>query len=203
MSRQIEVRAPFEPVGLHEKALEQLTFIRSTMERATSFTAVPGVGGVIMGLTAVAAAVLASRQLSAENWFGVWTAEALIAILIGALAVWRKAARLKFSFRSETGRKFATGFLPPVVAAVILTAPLFLAGQFRTLVAAWLMLYGSGVAAAGTYSARIVPIMGFAFIGLGGITLLLPPEWRDLPLALGFGGLHIVFGLIIARKYGG
>lgn len=191
------------PVGLHERALDHLTYIRTTMERAGSFTAVPGWGGVWMGATAIVAAVIAARQMSAENWLRVWSVEALVAAGVGGFAMWKKARRLGFSPKSEPGRKFALGFLPPLAAGAMLTGPLFAAGNLKALAACWLMCYGSGVAAGGTYSARVVPGMGLAFLVVGALALALPVDWRDVPLALGFGGLHILFGLIIARKYGG
>jgi hypothetical protein len=191
------------PVGLHERALEHLHYIRTTMERTGTFTAVPGWGGVWIGLTALAAATIASRQTAAEHWLRVWTAELAVAASIGVFAMWRKARRLGFSLQSGPGRKFALGFLPPLVAGAALSGALFETGNMKTLAASWLMCYGSGVAAGGTYSARVVPLMGLAFLACGVITLALPAEWRDVMLALGFGGLHIGFGLIIARNYGG
>ena len=190
-------------VALHEHALDQITYIRSTMERAVSFTAIPGWGGVGIGLIALAASALASRQFSYNSWLLVWLGALVLAVAVGVVAMVRKARRLGFSLRSEPGRKFAIGFVPPLVAGALLSVPLFQAGMMKVLVAAWLMSYGCAVAAGGTYSARIVPAMGFAFLTLGALTLFLPVSWRDLPLAAGFGGLHIFFGWIIARKYGG
>jgi len=188
---------------MHEHALDQLTFIRTTMERATAFTAVPGWGGVAMGLIALAAATIARRQFSYWSWLTVWLSAAALAVTVGVVTMIRKARRLGFSLRSESGRKFAIGFFPPIVAGAVLSIPLFQNGMMKALVSAWLMSYGCAIAAGGTYSVRIIPAMGFAFLGLGALALLLPVNWRDLPLAAGFGGLHIFFGLIIARKYGG
>ena len=66
--------------------------------------------------------------------------------------------------------------------------------------AVWLMLYGSGVIAAGIASVRIIPIMGGLFFALGITALFGAGDWM---LGLGFGVLHIIFGSIIAWRYGG
>jgi hypothetical protein len=190
-------------VALEDHALDQLTFIRTTMQRATAFTAIPGWGGVVMGAIALTSAAVARRQVSNESWLAVWLVTALLAVLIGVSALILKARRLGFSLRSESGRKFVIGFTPPILAVTALSWPLFQAGMLQTLAAAWLLSYGCAVAAGGTYSEKIVPAMGLAFLILGGLTLLVPAAWRDLMLGAGFGGLHIIFGFIIARKYGG
>jgi hypothetical protein len=191
------------PVSLHEHAISQLTYIRATMERASSFTAVPGLGGVVMGVTALAAAVLAGRQVSAESWLTVWLVEAGLAAIIGGCAVVLKARRSRVSLLAEPGRKFALSFAPPLLAGVLLTLPVFRTGDLCLLAGMWLLLYGASIVAGSSHSVVVVPAMGVSFMVLGGIALGLPPNLRDWPLALGFGGLHIVFGGLIWRKYGG
>lgn len=191
------------PPGLHDHALEQLAFIRSTMERAGSFTAVPGLGGIAMGASALAAAWFARRQPDNATWLTVWCVEGIVAVAIGALAMAHKANCSGVALSSEPARKFALGFLPPLFAGALLTVPLFQAGMTGLIAAVWLLLYGAAVIAAGTFSVRIVPAMGVAFLALGAVALAGPAALRDLYLAAGFGGLHIVFGLWIWRRYGG
>lgn len=194
---------PGPPPGLHHHALEHLQFIRSTMERAGSFTAVPGLGGVAMGLSALAAAWMARRQTAPDGWLTVWITEGVVAVAIGALAMVHKARSSGASLSSEPARKFVLGFLPPLAAGALLTIPLFQAGKLGLIAATWLLMYGSAVISAGAFSVKIVPSMGVAFLALGGLALWAPAELKDLPLAAGFGGLHIIFGLWIWRKYGG
>ena len=203
MLRPSQVDQSPEPIALGDRAMEDLRFIRRTMERGAAFTAVPGWGGVGMGITAMAAAVVASRQPTAEGWLLVWTLEASVAVAIGAVAIHRKARRANLPVLSGAGRKFLLSFLPPALAGVALSVALWQAGADSLLPGAWLLLYGAAVVTAGTFSVGIVPVMGICFMVLGVFSLLVMPGAGDLSMATGFGGLHIVFGMTIARRHGG
>jgi hypothetical protein len=192
-----------EPVALGDRAMEDLRFIRRTMEVGAAFTAVPGWGGVGMGVSALAAAALASSQPTAERWLLVWILEALLAMAIGAVAIHRKARRADLPVLSGAGRKFVLSFLPPALAGVVLTVALWQAGADSLLPGAWLLLYGAAVVTAGTFSVKIVPVMGICFMVVGAFALLVMPAAGDLSMAVGFGGLQIVFGVTIARRHGG
>jgi hypothetical protein len=183
--------------------MDNLHYIRRTMERAGSFTAVPGAGGVLMGATAMAAAWMAASQASAVRWLAVWVAEAILALLIGIIAAARKSARAKMPLLSAPGRKFIAAFVPSMAAGALLTWVLFRAGPIAVLPGVWLLLYGAGVVAGGAASVRIVPLMGACFMAIGGVALLGPASWGNPLLAAGFGGLHILFGVTITVKYGG
>jgi hypothetical protein len=189
-------------VPIHEHAIDNLRFIRETMERASSFTAVPGWGGVAMGLTAIVASVIARFQTDPQHWLAVWLTEALVAIGIGAYSMHRKASVGGAEVISAPARKFALSFVPPLVAGAILTAATFPAGQ-TWLPGLWLLMYGAGVMTGGAFSVRVVPVMGACFIGLGAVCVFSPPAWGNWFLLAGFGFLHIVFGIVIARRYGG
>ncbi|MFW6080009.1 MAG: hypothetical protein ACODAE_10330 [Gemmatimonadota bacterium] len=191
-----------EPVALHERAADDLRFIRRTMERATSFTGVSGKGFVLAGVTALGAAWLASLQTSREAWLAVWLAELALAgpLVLGLSAA--KARREGASLRSHTGRKLLFAFSPPMAVGALLTAALYLSGGFDLLPGVWLGVYGAGVMTGGAYSVRVIPVMGAALIALGGVALLAPVP-ADLVLALGMGGLHILFGTMVWRRYGG
>lgn len=191
------------PQPLQDHALENLRFIRETMERAGAFTAVPGWGGVAMGLTALGAAGLAARQTTAEAWLATWLAEAVLATGIGVVATIRKGRAARLPLLSGPGRKFALSLSPPLLAGVLLTLALTRAGVWAALPGVWLLLYGTAVVTGGAFSVRIVPLMGLGFILLGAVALFVPAAWGNALLAAGFGGLHILFGLWIARRYGG
>jgi hypothetical protein len=191
------------PRPLHDRALDNLQFIRSTMERAGAFTAVPGWGMVAVGVTALAATWVASRQVLAARWLGVWLAEAALGVVIGGIAMVRKARVANDPLLSGPGRRFGLAFLPPIVVGALLTIALHAAGLFAAMPGTWLLLYGTAVATAGAYSVRVVPLMGVCFMVLGALALFTPGHWWPAFMAAGFGGLNIGFGLIIARRYGG
>jgi hypothetical protein len=189
--------------ALHARAMENLSFIRSTMERATAFTAVPGWGGVAMGVTALIATALAYGSPSPRDWLTVWLSASVLALSIGGWTMALKARRAGTSVFSYSGRRFVLSYVPPLAVGVLLTLVLVRAGLYSALPGTWLLLYGTGVVTGGAFSVRIVPLMGLCFMALGAIALLTPPGWGEWLMAAGFGGLHIIFGLIIARRFGG
>jgi hypothetical protein len=192
-----------QPLPIHEHALDNIRYIREAMERAGAFTAVPGWGMVMMGCIAVAAAVVAPLQESRRLWIACWLAAAFLAMMAGVAAMYRKARRGGTPLFGGAGRKFALSFLPAIMVGCILTLALVDDGRWNLVPAMWLLLYGAGVMSGGTYSIPLIPSMGACFAGLGTVALLAPPAWSNLLLAAGFGGLHIIFGFIIARRYGG
>jgi hypothetical protein len=186
-----------------DRAMENLRYIRETLERSTAFTAVPGLGGIMMGLTALVAAALASRQAAPRAWLTVWLVEAAVAFWVGGWAIARKARAANVPVLSGAGRKFALSLLPPLAAGAALTGALFRAGDFRALPGIWLLLYGTAIVTGGAFSVRVVPVMGLCFMGLGCGALFAPANSGNLFLAAGFGGLHLIFGTIIRRRHGG
>jgi hypothetical protein len=167
------------PASLHERAAADLEFIRGAMERSASFTAVPGRGGMAMGVVA------------------------LVAMAIGLVTMRRKAARAGLALFAAPGRRFLMCLGPPLLAGAFPTAGLARAGASELLPATWLSCYGAGVVAAGAFSVSIVPATGSAFLALGALALAAPPTWGDAFMALGFGGVHLVSGYLVARRHGG
>jgi hypothetical protein len=194
---------PEEPLALHDRAMDNLRFIRATMERAGSFTAVPGWGAVVIGVTALAAAGVASTRPSVEGWLAVWSVEVILSLTLGLAAVVRKARIVGLPLASGPAQKFVLSLVPPLVAGAVLTVVLVQAGLTTALPGTWLLLYGTGIVTAGAFSVAIVPVMGLSFMALGGAALFCPPAWGDGLMALGFGGLHIIFGVLIAWRHGG
>ena len=192
-----------KPVEIHAHAMDNLRYIRQTIERAGSFTAVPGLGGVLMGSTALAAAWIAGPGTSGGYWLAVWLSEAALALLIGIVAAAVKSRRARLPLLSGPGKKFVAGFAPAMVTGAVLSAVLVRGGLSGLLPGMWLLLYGTGVVAGGWASVRIVPLMGACFMVVGATALLWVAAPGDILLAAGFGGLHIVFGTVIAVKYGG
>jgi len=191
------------PPALHDRAMDNLRYIRETMERASAFTAVPGWGQVAIGVTAIAAGYVAAHQTTPRAWLGVWVAEAIISLLIAGWLMDRKARKLGVPLFSGPGRKVVFSLSPPMVVGGLLTVVMFRAGMVKAIPGMWLLLYGTGVITGGMFSVSIVPVMGISFMLIGAIGLFLPQISGGWLMALGFGGLHIIFGTIIARKYGG
>ncbi|MGH7460665.1 MAG: hypothetical protein ACREMA_06505 [Longimicrobiales bacterium] len=194
-----------EPVPLHERAADNLRFIRNTMERSSSFTAVPGAGGMAMGAVALVAAALASRARvgGADAWLRVWLVCLAVAVLLGGTALVIKARRVGSPLFRGAARKFALNMLPALVAGALLTVALVRWGVPYALPGVWMLLYGAGVAAGGAFSVPAVPVLGALFMIAGGVTLFLPVGAGDLMMALAFGGLQLGFGWLIARRHGG
>ncbi|MGO9641528.1 MAG: hypothetical protein ACLP1Y_09525 [Candidatus Acidiferrales bacterium] len=192
-----------EPIPIDARAAEHLRYIRETMQRSAEFTAVPGWGGVAMGVTAVAAALAASRQNSPRAWLAVWLIEAFVGIAIGASTAVTKAHRGDSKLLSGPGRKFLLSFAPPIAVGALLTVALIRVGALAILPGMWLLLYGTAIVAGGSFSVRVVPVMGICLMGLGAVALAAPAHLGNLFLAAGFGVIHILFGLWIALRYGG
>lgn len=188
---------------LHGRAMDNLRFIRETMERASSFTAVPGWGGVLVGVTALIAAAIAAQVPDEHKWMYVWGCELPLALLIGGLTMKRKAMAAQVKLLSPPARQFTLSLAPPLIAGALLSIALARVEAYDVLPGMWLLLYGTGVVTGGAFSVKVVPVMGICFMALGAVALIAPAQWNNYFLAAGFGVLHIGFGIIIARRHGG
>jgi uncharacterized membrane protein YjfL (UPF0719 family) len=195
-------RVSYAPARIGDRAADNLRFIRDTMERAASFTAVPGFGGVLIGVTAMIAGGLAAWRTTSQQ-FAIWCADAILATIIAYIAVRRKSKRLTMSLQTRAARRALLSFMPPLLAGAVLTGALVRMGAFSVLPPLWLLLYGAAVVTGGAFSVRIVPVMGLCFMLAGGGAAICPASWGNGFLMFGFGGLHIVFGTVIARRHGG
>lgn len=189
--------------SLQGRAIEDLRFIRETMENASAFTAVSGWGMVAVGAIAFGAAAVAVTQQTVDAQLRTWFAAAAIAIAISAYAIIRKSRRANVPIFHGAGRKFLLSFLPPLAVGAVLTAILMDRGPADLIPPVWLMLYGTAVVTGGAFSVRAVPVMGLLFIAAGVVSLALPGWTTHWVLGAAFGALHIIFGVLIARRYGG
>jgi hypothetical protein len=192
-----------EPPALHARAMDNLAFIRDTMEAAGAFTAVSGWGMVAVGTVATVAAIIASSRHSPVQSLYVWLGAAVLATIIMLWAIVRKARKARMPLLSGPGRKFVLSFSPPMFVGALITIVLYRAGLPETIPGMWLLLYGTAVVAGGAFSVKIVPVMGICFMFAGTIALFTPTSWNDWIMAAAFGGLHIGFGIPIARRHGG
>jgi hypothetical protein len=192
-----------EPRAIHTHAIDDLRYIRDTMARAGQFSAIPGWGGVAMGATALVTSAVAGPPTESPRWLAVWLADLAVAVAIALVTIARKARRSDAPLNATPARRFARVMLPPLAAGAVLTAVFAANGLTSRLPGCWLLLYGTSAASAGTMSVRVVPVMGLLFMTLGAVAFVTPAAWGNLFMAAGFGGLHIIFGAIIARNYGG
>ncbi len=190
-------------VSINERAYDNLKYIRETMERAGSFTAVPGWGGILMGVSALLTAFISSQLPSRDLWFAAWLGEAMLAFTIGAWAMIQKAKAVKAPLLYGPGRKFALSLCPAMIAGAVLSVVFYANDLFQLMPGMWLLLYGAAVVTGGAFSVRVVPIMGGCFMAIGVFALFAPFSLANVFMALGFGILQIVFGVVIARRYGG
>jgi hypothetical protein len=191
-----------EPPALHERAMDNLRYIRETMERASSFTGISGWGQVAIGCTALLSAVLAARQATFNQWLAIWIGQAVVSLLLAGWSIDRKARRNNTPLLNGAGRKVIFSLSPPLVAGALLTVVLYRSGLTGSIPGVWLLLYGTGVVTGGMFSVTAVPVMGLCFMALGAGALF-APTLSDWFMAAGFGLLHIGFGVLIARRYGG
>ncbi len=192
-----------KPSSVGDHAAENLVFIRQAMERSATFTSIPGAGGVAMGVVALGASAVAASQPTADRWLAVWLAAAAIAAVVGLFAMARKARQAGVTLTGATARRFALGMAAPFVAGAAITYELWAVRNFTVMAPSWLLLYGAGVLTGGIFSVPIVRAIGVCFMTLGIAAIATPPEWGNVWLAIGFGGLHVGFGAYITRNYGG
>jgi hypothetical protein len=189
--------------ALHLRAMDNLAFIRNTMEAAGAFTAVSGWGMVAIGVLAIIVSAASAQQKTASGALEIWLALAVLSPSIMVWAMIRKARAAKMPLLSGPGRKFVLSFSPPMAVGALLTFVLYRAGLMEIIPGVWLLLYGTAVVAGGAFSVKIVPVMGLCFMAAGVIALFSPPALAPWILGAAFGGLHIAFGIPIARRHGG
>lgn len=192
------------PTSLAERAEADLAFVRTVLDRSQHFSAVPGIGGVLMGSSALIAAGVAAMQPTRERWLAVWIVDAIVALVLGGFTLVRKARRTGAPLSSSPARRFALALMPPVAVGALLTAAALRSNAWELLAPIWLCCYGIGVLGAGAVSSvRAVPMLGACFVATGGLAVATPTSWATAWLALAFGVAHIVAGSIIMRHYGG
>jgi hypothetical protein len=185
------------------QAADNLVFIRATMERSATFTAIPGVGGAVMGAIGLAAAAVAAMQPMGDRWLLTWLGAAALAAVAGLAAMWHKARAAGLALTGTGSRRFALGMAAPFVAGAAITYELWAVRNFTAMAPTWLLLYGTGLLTGGQFSVPVVRWIGVCFMTAGIAAILTPHEWNNLWLAIAFGGLHLGFGIYIARNHGG
>jgi len=185
-------------VALERHALGTLQYIRASIE-AAGMLAVPGSAGIALGTIGVCAALLVEHPVLARHWFAIWSAAGLAGLVTGTTMLVNQARRTRAAIYRGPARKFLLCLCPALLAGAVLTVTLWQRHDMQPIPGVWLLLYGCAVAAASTMTVRSVSVMGALFVALGIIALQLPPRFSNVALGIGFGGLHLAFGIIIGR----
>jgi len=190
-------------IDIQEHAQDNLRYIRGAMERAERVSAVSGMGVMAMGVIALLA--MAVGAVVQDPWLQllVWIGTAFVAGGAGILGCWVKARKNDLPFFADPGRRFLLCLIPALMVGVVLTVSLLSTAEMSLLPGLWMMLYGAGVLAAGTYASAPVMHMGGAFVLAGLFTHALPAGWANVLLGVTFGGLHLYFGYQVYRHHGG
>lgn len=158
---------------------------------------------VAAGALGTITAAIASRMATPIGSLQVWLASAVLAPVVMLPAIARKARRAKMPLLSGPARKFVLSFSPPMIVGALLTLVMYRGGLIDAIPGMWLLLYGTAVVAGGAFSVQIVPVMGLCFMATGVLALFAPMSWNQWIMGAAFGGLHIAFGIPIARRHGG
>jgi hypothetical protein len=190
---------PANPIGLDAHADATLRYIRASMEAASAVT-VPGSAGVTIGMVGILAAVAGSTPALRQEWLLVWLTAALLAAGAGGLIMARQAARQGFTLFGAPLRKLLLCLAPALFGGAILTWVHLAAGNLHAIPGTWLLLYGCALVSASAPTARIVAVLGALFILLGLLAFAAPDRFLNPLLGIGFGGLHLLFGVLIGRQ---
>jgi hypothetical protein len=153
-----------------------------------------------MGVVGLMAAALSLAPPLQPYWFVSWLGAAPLAAVAGGLLLARSASLASFVATVTPGRKLALGMLPALFAGAVMTAVLWNADRASAIPGTWLLLYGCALISASACTTAIVAWMGVCFAALGLAALAAPVALHIPLLGLGFGGLHLLFGMLIARS---
>jgi hypothetical protein len=193
---------PPPPEGIESRALGTLAYIRASIESSSSMD-VPGMAGIVMGVIGVLTAIVVSLPRFAPHWLEIWLVAGVVALLLGGALVARQIVRGGHARYLGPARKFLLCLCPALLAGAVLTWVLWTTGATGVIPGMWLLLYGCAVLSASTVTnagiTRLICIMGTLFVALGSAAFALPLTAHTAMLGLGFGVLHIVFGILIGR----
>lgn len=186
-------------VRIDSQAVATLRYIRESMDAATS-VAVPGSAGIAMGVVGLLAMVICSAPGLREFWLGIWLASAALGGGLGFALVTRPASLRGLLLYGTPLRKFALCLFPALFGGAVMTGVHWSYGNLHAIPGTWLLMYGCALISASVAATRTIAVMGGAFAALGLVALFLPESLQIYMLGAGFGGLHVLFGLLIGRS---
>lgn len=185
-------------VNLDSHAVATLRYIRASMDAAAR-VAIPGSAGIVMGIVGCAAAAMSLAPALRPHWLLIWLAAAPLAACAGGFLLARPASIASFTSPDAAGRKLALCLLPSLFAGAAMTFVLWSGERPGSIPGTWLLMYGCALISASVPTMALVAWMGVWFVGLGVAALFAPFVVQMVLLGLGFGGLHILFGILIGR----
>jgi len=187
---------------------EDLKTIRQMMEKSTKFLSLNGLSLVFAGIIALIGGWYANDILNCKCEIEILIPHLLItAIVVLTLAVgvitffcWRKSKKNHQSLFNSVTRRAAYNLLVPLAAGGAFSLILLMRGYIAIIAAAMLIFYGLGLINASKYTFREIHFLGICEVIVGLLAAIFPYH-GILFWSIGFGGLHIIFGLIMYFKY--
>jgi hypothetical protein len=186
-------------VALDSHALGTLQYIRASID-AAGLLAVPGSAGIAMGAVGILAALLVSLKSLAAHWLEIWLLAGFVAIAFGTILMAHQVISRGTALYRGPLRRFLMCLCPPLLVGAVLTWQLWLHAAVGMIPGVWLLLYGCAVMAASTLTRRALAVMGALLAVLGVIALQAPANYQNAVLGVGFGGLHLLFGILIGGR---
>jgi hypothetical protein len=191
--------------------IEDLKEIRNLMEKSSRFLSLSGMSGIIAGIAALLGAAYAWWFISniemlnyAVNPILILFIDALvifiIALFAGVYFSWRKAIKQGVPFWGKTSKRLLINFLIPLVTGVIFCLFLIYHGYYLMIIPATLIFYGLALVNASKFTYADTYYFGLSEIILG----LLASFFNGYGIwfwGIGFGVLHILYGIVIYFKY--
>jgi hypothetical protein len=192
-----------------------ITEIRSMMERSTKFLSLSGLAGILAGIYALAGAFISYQvldfnpdDLTVRNttestlWKVVILALIVLILALGTAIYlsWQKAHKNGEKFWNATTRRVISAMAVPLVAGGLLTLALMLKGLTGLMAPFTLIFYGLALYNTSKFTYDEVKTMGLIEIALG----LISAYYVGFGLicwALGFGVVHIIYGIYLHYKY--
>ena len=193
------------PESSPREAHETLRRIRELMERPNQHSTFSGLSGVLAGVASVVGTVLTAKlssQTDHSTQLGIWSLVVVIALIGDLLLTKRRAVLVGKRILSRLGKQMLIAATPGLGTGVLLTYYFWKKGLLADIYPFWMLCYGVAVCAVGLFSRREVILLGAAFLFLGGVSLLIAPQFGLPMMAITFGGLHIGYGVIMSRKDG-
>ena len=203
---------------MNNKNAEDLALIRSLMEQSSRFISLSGWSGVFAGTYAIIAAALA-YFLFKENGIDYFeptrtsyaTAALMQLLAIGLVTLFlavftgiyltvRKSRKKDLAIWTTTSKRLIINLFIPIVVGGIFCVALYVHSSMTLIAPATLVFYGLGLINASKYTFNDIRYLGYCEIILGLAALFLV-GYGLLFWALGFGILHIIYGIVIQRKY--